>query len=394
MRKLLLALALLLIPAAAQAQCNGVFPANTLCGNLTANPKTPGPVAAGGSVVVGPVSSTVGHFATWNNTLGTLLADYNLFGGANTWTGNNTYSTGIFNFTGTFQIGGVTVTLPIPISQGGVGFTAYTTGDIIYASNTNTLSKLATSASATRYLSNTGAANIPAWAQVDLTTGVTATLPVANGGTGNATAATHTIPINQGTAAQVNTGTGTAGQCLISNGASVDPSFASGCRVLLATLTASNSATLSDTTHFTATYQDYELVFENILPATTSTTLELQVHSAAAFPATVYLNAAAFLQSGGWAVANPTTFIQLSATILVSNAGSGVSGTVKVYNPLQTTSPKQWSGILSHPATTGNSATFMASGYWNGGNGAVDGFQVLFSSGNITSGTIKIYGII
>jgi len=34
----------------------------------------------------------------------------------------------------------------------------------------------------------------------------------------------------------------------------------------------------------------------------------------------------------------------------------------------------------------------MGTGYWNA-NGAVDGFQVLFSSGSITSGTIKIYGI-
>jgi hypothetical protein len=41
---------------------------------------------------------------------------------------------------------------------------------------------LAKSSSSTRYLSNTGAANIPAWAQVDLTTGVTGVLPGANGG--------------------------------------------------------------------------------------------------------------------------------------------------------------------------------------------------------------------
>lgn len=42
------------------------------------------------------------------------------------------------------------------------------------------LTALAKNASATRYLSNTGASNSPAWAQVDLSNGVTGNLPVAN----------------------------------------------------------------------------------------------------------------------------------------------------------------------------------------------------------------------
>lgn len=44
MKKLLLALALLLVPAAASAQCNGVFPNNTACGNITGSSATPRPV--------------------------------------------------------------------------------------------------------------------------------------------------------------------------------------------------------------------------------------------------------------------------------------------------------------------------------------------------------------
>jgi hypothetical protein len=56
-------------------------------------------------------------------------------------------------------------------------------GDLLYASAANTLAKLAKNTSATRYLSNTGTSNNPAWAQIDLTNGVTGILPVANGGT-------------------------------------------------------------------------------------------------------------------------------------------------------------------------------------------------------------------
>lgn len=56
MKKLLLALALIFAPAAASAQCNGVFPNNTVCGNVTGSPNVPIPTnpsaflgAAGGA---------------------------------------------------------------------------------------------------------------------------------------------------------------------------------------------------------------------------------------------------------------------------------------------------------------------------------------------------------
>jgi len=64
-------------------------------------------------------------------------------------------------------------------------------GDLLYASGANTLARLAKSTSATRYLSNTGTNNNPAWAQIDLTNGVTGTLPYGNGGTGVSAAATN-----------------------------------------------------------------------------------------------------------------------------------------------------------------------------------------------------------
>lgn len=53
-------------------------------------------------------------------------------------------------------------------------------GDILYGSAADTLSALAKSASSTRYLSNTGTNNNPAWAQVSLSNGVTGNLPVGN----------------------------------------------------------------------------------------------------------------------------------------------------------------------------------------------------------------------
>jgi hypothetical protein len=57
MKKLLLTLAILLVPSAAYAQCNGAFPANTYCGNPGASPNSPGPVSTSAlSVGVSPIS--------------------------------------------------------------------------------------------------------------------------------------------------------------------------------------------------------------------------------------------------------------------------------------------------------------------------------------------------
>ncbi len=53
-------------------------------------------------------------------------------------------------------------------------------GDLIYGSAADTFSALAKNATASRYLSNSGASNNPAWAQVNLSNGVTGNLPVGN----------------------------------------------------------------------------------------------------------------------------------------------------------------------------------------------------------------------
>lgn len=78
----------------------------------------------------------------------------------------------------------------LAVTRGGTGLSTLTQGDILYANAANTLSALAKNTTATRYLSNTGTSNDPAWAQVDLSNGVTGNLPVTNLNSGTSASAT------------------------------------------------------------------------------------------------------------------------------------------------------------------------------------------------------------
>lgn len=99
---------------------------------------------------------------------------------------------------------------PLDASLTSISGVSWVQGDLPYWSGTDTSARLAKDTNATRYIANTGTSNNPAWAQVDLSNGVTGDLPFANltqgsarsvlGVTGNATADFASI---QGTANQV-----------------------------------------------------------------------------------------------------------------------------------------------------------------------------------------------
>jgi len=114
----------------------------------------------------------------------------------------------------TATTGAVTLAGTLGPTSGGTGLTAYTQGDIIYASATNTLSALADVATGNALISG-GVAGDPLWGKIGLTTHVDGTLPTANGGTnltsftsGGALYATSTSALTTGTLPIASGGTG------------------------------------------------------------------------------------------------------------------------------------------------------------------------------------------
>lgn len=149
--------------------------------------------------------------------------------------------------------------------------------------------------------------------------------------------------------------------------------------VPLNTLTASNVAALQDTTSFTG-FDNYMIVFENVVPVTGVALFRVRVHSGGTFQTTGYLNVS------GTTVAYDMTFAQT----IDNTASRGISGVLFTGNLSSTTNIKMMTSnavFFSSGAINGSAGQ----GVWNG-NPAVDGFQFTFSTGNISTGVIKIYG--
>jgi hypothetical protein len=77
----------------------------------------------------------------------------------------------------------------VPATAGGTGQTSYAVGDLLYADTTTSLAKLPDVATGNALISG-GVSTAPSWGKIGLTTHVSGTLPVTNGGTGTATAFT------------------------------------------------------------------------------------------------------------------------------------------------------------------------------------------------------------
>ena len=133
--------------------------------------------------------------------------------------------------------GAVTVAGTLVAANGGTGQTSYAVGDLLYANTTTTLAKLADVATGNALISG-GVGVAPSWGKIGLTTHVNGTLPVGNGGTGQASNLTqYGIIYGSTTTAMATTAAGTSTQVLHGN-ASGAPTFSA------VSLTADVSGTL------------------------------------------------------------------------------------------------------------------------------------------------------
>ena len=175
-------------------------------------------------------------------------------------------------------------------------------------------------------------------------------------------------------------------------------------RVLVAnTAVTAALATLDFSNAFTADFDDYEIVLENIVPAANGETFFLLVQSGGSYQTTGYLGTGTYsINSATGPIGNSTYGAQLNVGGSYPVYGSpGLGGTVRVLNVNQASAPKFIRGQTVHLFNNGTlyAAITETSSWWNGGAGIVTGFRLATSSGSgiayIAAGMsrVKVYGL-
>lgn len=121
------------------------------------------------------------------------------------------FTGGPITTSGTLTLSGTLVAV-----NGGTGQSSYTVGDILFASSTTALSKLADVATGNALISG-GVGVAPLYGKIGLTTHVSGTLAVGNGGTGATTLTANGVLLGNGTSAVSATAVGATGQVLVGN---------------------------------------------------------------------------------------------------------------------------------------------------------------------------------
>jgi len=117
----------------------------------------------------------------------------------------------------------VTITDGLTVAGGGTGLASFTAGDVLYATGSTTLAKLA-KGTAEQVLAMNAGATAPDWGSVDLT--VLPTISVAKGGTSFASFTAGDILYATGTTTLAKLAKGTAAQALVMNAGATAPEWA------------------------------------------------------------------------------------------------------------------------------------------------------------------------
>jgi hypothetical protein len=165
---------------------------------------------------------------------------------------------------------------------------------------------------------------------------------------------------------------------------------------LLSTVTASASATVDVETTFSSTYDAYMLVISGATPDTDSVQLLARMKIGGSYISTSsYISLGGTNSTSGSQLATLATSIVLVTSVWGNDAASSCDVVMYIFNPSSTAFRKQ----ISYQATStriDTGATQIQTRFGSGSNdgtGALTGMRFFASSGNISAGKFRLYGI-
>lgn len=228
-------------------------------------------------------------------------------------------------------------------------------------------------------------------------------IAVASGGTGDATLTAYAV-LCGGTSStgpvQSIASVGTSGQVLTSNGAGALPTFQSftGSLALLQTQDASSSASLDFTTGFSTNYTNYLVTIRNLTAGTAAAQLYMKVTTDGG---SNWLGGTGYTSGVNYNALNSTTLTNgnTSAGAQFRLTGTGISTSAPGYGADIWCMNVNTGGVMSIVGQcsflpNGGTYSYGTIVGYNSGSLTVDGFQFLMSSGNISTGTISVYGLV
>ena len=173
---------------------------------------------------------------------------------------------------------------------------------------------------------------------------------------------------------------------------------------LISTQTASSSSSLSFTSGIDSTYKEYIFKFYNIHPASDNVAFQVNFSTDGGSnynvtKTTTYFSAyhyesdsgAGLTYDTGNDLAQSTSYQNLSHTV-GNSADESCSGTLQFFEPSSTTFVKHFITNCNQYRGDNISENDYSAGYGNT-TSAINAVDFKFSSGNIDSGVIKLYGI-
>jgi hypothetical protein len=208
--------------------------------------------------------------------------------------------------------------------------------------------------------------------------------PVVSGGAGAPTFRPYTLPAADGSASQV----------LQTDGAGA-LSFATpstGALVFLSTVTASNSATVDIETTFDSTYDRYILEAVDVRTVDSGVVVGAQYKLSGSYVTTTTYAFHRMQPNDSSASYSGSALAAGAASSIGITAASGRSQfTMHITNPSSTGVQKlvYWTG----GSISSDAVTVRAGAGLNQGTGALTGIRFIAATGNILSGTFRLYGI-